>query len=65
MKRWVVAAWAAIWAVAVGLELFVLLDGDPTTPPLTDVISAFIPEIIAIGFFGWVFLHFLRRYWRD
>jgi hypothetical protein len=64
VKRWVVAAWASLWAAAVGLEMFTLLDGDPKTPPLTDVITAFIPEIIALAFFGWVFLHFLKRYWR-
>lgn len=64
MKRWVVATWAAIWAVAVGFEFYVLTDGDPATPPLTDVIVAFVPELLAIGFFGWALLHFIRRYWK-
>jgi hypothetical protein len=64
MKRWVVTAWAALVVAATGLEAFVLFDGDPKTPPLTEVVVSFVPEMIALAFFGWVFLHFLRRYWR-
>lgn len=65
MKRWVIVSWVSVILAAVGLEAFVLLDGDPTTPPLTDVVIAFVPEVLGVAFFGWAFLHFTKRYWKD
>lgn len=60
----IVAAWFLFVIYGVVLELFTLLDGNATTPPLTWVVLRYVPETVAIGFISWLLYHFATEYWK-
>lgn len=62
------AAFLAVTALAVVMELVAALDGNPATDPWTDLIVAYVPAEVAALVFGtlavWLPVHFWRRYRR-
>jgi hypothetical protein len=57
-----VTAWYALIALMVLYELFALLDGRDTTPPLTWVLVRETPAWVTLGFLAWLFIHLASRY---
>lgn len=57
-----VYGWVAILAILVGYELYAVLRGGQTDPPLTWVTVKYVPKWITLPFLGWLFTHFLTRY---
>lgn len=66
-RRWV-RAWV-LWLLAAGLsfgamEAWVLLDHNPATPPLTEVLVTYAPAEVALTVLLWALLHLGVRYYR-
>lgn len=63
--RW---AFLGLTGLVLGMELWAGFDKDDRTEPWTDMIVQYVPgEVTALaiaGLFGWLAVHFGRRYWR-
>lgn len=63
--RWL---FLSITALAIGLELFAALDGNPDTESWTILIVTYIPFEVTFLILGglsvWLFVHFGAWYWR-
>lgn len=62
------AGFLGVTLLAVALELWASFDGNPSTDPWTDLITAYIPWEITAAAVGalalWLPAHFGVRYWR-
>jgi hypothetical protein len=67
--RWSLAytlGWIAVALVPILYELYAVIFGKHTDPPLTDVVATYIPWYITMPvltlFLSWLWLHFAAQY---
>ncbi len=53
--------WVAILSILIGYELYAVIWGTQD-PPLTDVVSRYLPWWITVPFLTWLLLHFAAQY---
>lgn len=67
MSRWALLAWA-LWGLSFfALEFWFLFDRNPSTPPLTDVVTTapgWLVFFVTGGVFGWLLWHWKKTYER-
>lgn len=67
-RAWWLVGFLGVTALAVVGELVGALDGNPDTPPWTDLIVRYVPAEAAVAVFGalvaWLPVHFYLRYRR-
>jgi hypothetical protein len=63
-RTWWITGWILILAALFIYELIAVLDKNPHTPSLTQVVVHYVPGWITLPFLLWLFLHFAIRYWR-
>lgn len=52
--------WIIFLATLAAYEIFTLFRGD--YEPLTPIVVKYVPWYVALGFIGWLFIHFAIRY---
>jgi hypothetical protein len=60
-RGWVIA-WYVLIALLVLYEIWSVVDGRDTTPPLTRVIVREVPWWVTMPFLVWLVIHFGSRY---
>lgn len=67
-RGWWVAGFLAATGLAVGMELWAAVDGDPDTVTWTELVVSYVPWEVAAAAVGalllWLPLHWGVRYWR-